>query len=150
MVTNTWRARRKMPGSASPNRTTALLQFANAAELAQVADTLSQNETAGRLRQLCERWIYTTCLCFALDLEEQKRGAFHYQYSVYQMEYSRNLLFRSGGQMDRVFQALIDRSRSPLDLDRIKTIFGDKKRPHYDKRKKESNTMGSRGRDTCL
>jgi hypothetical protein len=31
----------------------------SAAELAQVADTLSQNETAGRLRQLCERWIYT-------------------------------------------------------------------------------------------
>ena len=114
----------------------------NAAELAQVADTLSQNETAGRLRQLCERWIYTTCLCFALDLEEQKRGAFHYQYSVYQMEYSRNLLFRSGGQMDQVFQALIDRSRSPLDLDRVKTIFGDKKRPHRETRKKNPTRWG--------
>jgi hypothetical protein len=108
----------------------------------QVADTLSQPETAGRLRQLCERWIYTTCLCFALDLEEQKRGAFHYQYSVYQMEYSRNLLFCCGGQMDQVFQALIDRSRAPLDLDRVKTIFGDKKRPPYDKRKKNPTRWG--------
>src|SRR3989441_817523 len=63
----------------------------NAAELAKVADTLSRNETAGHLLQLCERWIYTTCLCFALDLKEQKRSAFHYQYSVFQMEYSRNL-----------------------------------------------------------
>jgi hypothetical protein len=25
---------------------------------------------------------------------------------------------------------LIDRTRAPLDLDRIKTIFGDKNRPH--------------------
>jgi hypothetical protein len=114
----------------------------SAAGLAQVADTLSQSEIAGRLRQLCERWIYTTCLCFALDLEEQKRSTFHYQYSVYQMEYSRNLLFSSGGQMDQVFQALIDRSRSPLDLDRVKTIFGDKKRPHRDTRKKNPTRWG--------
>jgi hypothetical protein len=114
----------------------------NAAELAQFADTLSQPETAGRLRQLCERWIYTACLCFALDLEEQKRSAFHYQYSVYQMEYSRNLLFSSGGQMEQMFQSLIDRSRVPLDLNRVKTIFGDKHRPHYDKRKKNPQRWG--------
>jgi hypothetical protein len=113
-----------------------------AAGLAQAADTLSQNETAGRLRQLCERWIYTACLCFALDLEEQKRSAFSYNYSVFQMEYSRNLLFQYGSQMEQVFQALIDRSRSPLDLDRIKTIFGDKKRPHRDTRKKNPTRWG--------
>jgi hypothetical protein len=110
--------------------------------LAQVADTLSRNETAGRLRQLCERWIYTACLCFALDLDEQKRSAFSYNYSVFQMEYSRNLLFSSGSQMEQVFQALIDRSRSPLDLDRVKTIFGDKKRPHRDTRKKNPTRWG--------
>jgi hypothetical protein len=75
---------------------------------------------AGRLLQLCERWIYTTCLCFALDLEEQKQSTFHYQYSVFQIEYSRNLLFQSGRQMDEIFQALIDRTRGPLHLDRIK------------------------------
>jgi hypothetical protein len=114
----------------------------SAAELAQVADTLSQQETAGRLRQLCERRIYTTCLCFALDLEEQKRSTFHYQYSIYQMEYSRNLLFQSGRQMDEIFQALIDRSRAPLDLDRVKTIFGDKHRPHRETRKKNPTRWG--------
>ena len=114
----------------------------NAADLAKVADTLSQKRTAGRLLQLCQRWIYTTCLCFALDREEQKRSAFHYQYSVFQMEYSRNLLFQSGRQMDQIFQALIDRTRGPLDLDRVKTIFGDKKRPHYDKRKRNPTRWG--------
>ena len=114
----------------------------SATELAQVADTLSQHETAGRLRQLCERWIYTTCLCFALDLDEQKRSAFSYQYSVFQMEYSRNLLFQSGRKMDQIFQALIDRSRSPLNLDRVKTIFGDKHRPHRDNRRKNPTRWG--------
>jgi hypothetical protein len=114
----------------------------NTADLAKVADTLSVPRTAERLRQLCERWIYTTCLCFALDLEEQKRSAFQYEYSVYQMEYSRNLLFSSGREMDQVFQALIDRTRGPLDLDRVRTIFGDKKRPHYDKRKKNPTRWG--------
>ena len=114
----------------------------NAADLAQVADTLSRNEIAGRLLQVCERWIYTTCLCFALDLEEQQRTTFHYQYSVFQIEYSRNLLFHSGRQMDEIFQTLIDRTRGPLHLDRIKTIFGDKNRPHYDKRKKNPTRWG--------
>jgi hypothetical protein len=111
-------------------------------ELAKIADTLSEKETAGRLRQLCERWIYSTCLCFALDLEEQQKSTFQYQYSVFQAEYSRNLLFRSGRQMDEIFQALIDRTRAPLNLDRIKTIFGDKNRPHYDKRKKNPMRWG--------
>jgi hypothetical protein len=115
---------------------------ADAADLAKVADTLSRDEIAGRLLQICERWIYTTCLCFALDLEEQNKSRFHYQYSVFQIEYSRNLLFRSGRQMDEVFQALIDRTRGPLNLNRIKTIFGDKSRPHYDKRKKNPTRWG--------
>jgi hypothetical protein len=117
-------------------------KIASPEELAQVADTLSQSETAGLLRQLCERWIYTACLCFALDLEEQKRSVFSYSYSVFQMEYSRNLQFQSGGQMEQVFQALIDRSRWPLDLDRVKTIFGDKKRPHRETRRKNPTRWG--------
>ena len=111
-------------------------------ELAEVADTLSHQRAAGHLRQPCERWIYTTCLCFALDQEEHQRCGFHYEYSVYQIEYSRNLLFDSGRQMDQVFQALIDRTRGPLDLDRVKTMFGDKKRPHYYKRKKNPTRWG--------
>jgi len=100
--------------------------------LAKIADTLSQHGTIGRLRRLCERWIYTTCLCFALDLEEQRQSGFRYQYSNYQIEYSHNLLFEIGGHMEQVFQALIDCSRVLLD---IKTIVGYKHRPKYRQRK---------------
>jgi hypothetical protein len=103
--------------------------ISDAAGLAKIADTLSEPQTIGRLSQVCERWIYTTCLCFALELEEQKQSGFHYQYSNYQLEYSRNLLFEVGGQMEQVFQALIDRSRAPLNLQTIKTIFGCRYRP---------------------
>jgi hypothetical protein len=109
--------------------------IANPAGLAKIADTLSQQRTVGRLRRVCERWIYTTCLCFALDLDEQQRSGFRYQYSSYQIEYRRNLLFEIGGQMEQVFQALIDRSRAPLDIKTIKTIVGYKHRPKYRQRK---------------
>ncbi len=85
---------------------------------------------------------HLSLLCFEPGGEEQERSAFHYQYSVFQVEYSRNLLFQSGRQMDQIFQALIDRTRAPLDLDRVKTIFGDKKRPHYDTRKKNPTRWG--------
>jgi hypothetical protein len=90
---------------------------------------LSEPPAAGRLREVCERWIYSSCLLFALELEEQKRSGFAYQYSIYQIEYSRNLQFESGARMEQVFQSLIDRSRSRLGLDRVKTIFGNRKRP---------------------
>jgi hypothetical protein len=109
------------------------------AGLAKIADTLSQPRTIGRLRQLCERWIYTTCLCFALDLDEQRQSGFRYQYSNYQIEYSRNLLFEVGGHMEQVFQALIDRSRVLLDIRTIKTIVGYKHRPIYRQRTNKSS-----------
>jgi hypothetical protein len=112
--------------------------ISDAAGLAKIADTLSEPQTIGRLSQVCERWIYTTCLCFALDLEEQKRSTFHYQYSNYQIEYSRNLIFELGGRMEQVFQALIDRSRTRLDLKTIRTILGYRRRPKYHKRKGHS------------
>jgi hypothetical protein len=91
--------------------------------LAQIADTLSQQATIGRLRQVCERWIYTACLCFGLDLDEQARSGFRYAYSVYQAEYSRNLLFGVGGQMDRVFNTLVDRTRGRLDVPTLRTLL---------------------------
>jgi len=112
--------------------------ISDAAGLAKIADTLSEERTIGRLSQACERWIYTACLCFALDLEEQKRSGFHYQYSNYQVEYSRNLIFEIGGHMDQVFQALIDRSRVLLDLKTVKTILGYQRRPKYRTRKRKS------------
>ena len=110
----------------------------NAAGLAQIADTLSDPRAIGRLGQVCQRWIYSACLCFALDLEEQKHSGFHYDYSIYQLEYSRNLIFEVGHQMDQVFQALIDRTRAPLDLKTIRTIVGYRRRPRYRARKKKS------------
>jgi len=95
--------------------------ISDAAGLAKIADTLSEPRAIGRLSQVCERWIYD-CVCFALDFDEQKRSGFRYQYSNYQIEYSRNLVFEVGGHMDQVFQALIDRSRAPLDLKTIKCV----------------------------
>lgn len=103
--------------------------ISNAAGLEKIADTLRSDNAAGLLKQVCERWIYSTCLCFALDLEEQQRSGFGYEYSSFQIEYSRNLQFRVGGQMEQVFQSLIDRTRATLDLNKIKTILGYKKRP---------------------
>src|SRR6516162_8335730 len=65
-------------------------------------------------------------------------NGFRYQYSNYQIEYSRNLIFEVGGHMEQVFQALIDRSRVRLDLKTVKTILGCKRRPKYRSRKKRA------------
>jgi hypothetical protein len=99
------------------------------AGLAQIADTLSQDAAAGRLGHVIDRWIYTACLCFGLDLADQQRTCFRYAYSVYQAEYSRNLLFAYGGHMDRVFNAMLDRTRSRLDIPALRTLFGARRRP---------------------
>jgi hypothetical protein len=99
------------------------------AGLAQIAETLSQDAAAGRLSQVTDRRIYTACLVFGLDLADQQRTCFRYAYSVYQAEYSRNLLFAYGGHMDRVFNAMLDRTRSRLDIPALRTLFGARRRP---------------------
>ncbi|HZM80572.1 MAG TPA: hypothetical protein VFC19_32950 [Candidatus Limnocylindrales bacterium] len=101
--------------------------------LARIADALSQHAAVGRLGQVCDRWIYTACLCFALDLDEQRRSGFSYNYSIYQVEYSRNLLFRSGARMQQLFDRVVDRTRSRLDVPAVRTIFGARHRPHRDR-----------------
>ncbi|MGI8451659.1 MAG: AAA family ATPase [Streptosporangiaceae bacterium] len=98
---------------------------------ALVADTLSQHAAIGRLGQICDRWIYSVCLCFGLDLAEQARSGFGYSYSIYQAEYSRNLLFACGGQMEDLFDRICDRTRSRLDIPALRTLFGLKNRPHH-------------------
>ena len=125
-------------------------QISDAASLARIADTLSGQQAIGRLQSVCKRWIYSSCLCFALELEEQKRSGFHYQYSNYQVEYSRNLIFSSGREMDEVFQALIDRSRVLLDIQKVKTILGSHRRPEISLAQKQLSSMGSSGRETCV
>jgi hypothetical protein len=84
-----------------------------------------------RLQKVAERWIYSTCLCFALDRAEQERSHFHYEYSCFQLELSRNLLFQRGSDLEETYQKLLDRTRRPLDIKQLKTIFGFKHRPHH-------------------
>ena len=74
---------------------------------------MSQPAAIGRLGQACDRWIYTACLCFGLDLADQQASGFRYAYSVYQAEYSRNLIFACGARMDRVFDTVVDRDPVP-------------------------------------
>jgi len=101
------------------------------AGLAKIAETLRSSNAVGQLTQLCDRWIYSSCLFFALPPEEQKRSGFRYNYSVYQIEYSRNLLFHRGSELERVMQAMIDQTRSSLDVRKIRTLFGYKHRPKF-------------------
>jgi hypothetical protein len=97
--------------------------------LAQIADTLSHPGTAGRLGQVIDAWIYTACLCFGLDLADQQASYFHYAYSVYQVEYSRNLIFGSPKTMERLFDTVVDRTRARLDVPAVRTLFGVGQRP---------------------
>src|SRR5438552_290215 len=84
--------------------------------LNQIAKTLRATHAVGRLTKVCDRWLYSACLCFALDSDEQQRTNFQYQYSFYQLENSRNLLFKRGTTLDEVYQKLLDRTRRALDV----------------------------------
>jgi DNA-binding transcriptional ArsR family regulator len=101
----------------------------DATGLDRVAETLSSSSSAGRLARVCERWIYSAVLCFALDLADQERTGFRYRYSVFQAEYSRNLLFTRGSEMDQVFSRLIERTRARLEIRSVRTLFGRRHRP---------------------
>jgi len=95
--------------------------------LAHAADALRSKTAIGQLRQVCDRWIYR-CLCFGLSFDEQKRSGFRYSYSLLQMEYSRNLLFKNGHRMQQVFDGVIDRTRALFDIKRVLRVFGMKRR----------------------
>ena len=110
-------------------------------KLALIAETLCSKDAGGQLARLCDRWIYSACLFFALDPEEQKKSGFRYDYSVYQMEYSRNLLFHRGSELDKVMDSLVDQSRSTLDIPKIRTIFGARKRPMFRRGGKRRNEV---------
>lgn len=97
----------------------------------RLAERLQGDTAIGQLREVCERWLYSTCLIFALTREEQDRSKFAYQYSLFQLELSRNLLFVRGTCLDEIYQKLIDRTRQPLQLQQLKTIFGFSHRPQH-------------------
>jgi hypothetical protein len=110
--------------------------------LDQLARGLRQPQGLGELAQVVDRWVYSACLCFGLDRPAQERSQFHYSYSCYQLEYSRNLLFQNGRRMDQIYQGLIERTRGLLDVPRLRTIFGRKQRP--------SRRRKSGGRIECV
>lgn len=97
--------------------------FSDSRKFAKVADTLRSPAAIGQLRRVCDRWAYW-CASFGVSFAEQKRTRFRYDYSIYQVEYSRNLLFRNGPCMERVFDGVIDRTRATLDVKRVMKIFG--------------------------
>jgi hypothetical protein len=110
--------------------------------LAQLADTLSSPATTGQLAAVVDRWIYTACLCFGLDVADQQRSRFRYQYSIYQVEYSRNLLFVDGTDMDTLFDRVAGRTHTRLDVPRLRKIFGSHTRPHR-RRKNGATTLST-------
>ena len=103
--------------------------YNNGEKLTQIADTLKFN---GQFERVCQRWIYS-CLWFVMDKKQQETTGIKYNFSIYQIEYSRNLLFKRGRQMDNVYQKIIDLTRGRLDIKRLKTIFGRKNRPYKHK-----------------
>ena len=110
-------------------------QIENSPAIASMAETLLSERASGLLSAVCERCIYKACLCFGLDNAERRRSRFRYEYSTFQLEYSRNLLFKRGSEMAQVMDALVDRNRSRLDVKRLRTILGRKNRPHCRKKK---------------
>jgi hypothetical protein len=108
--------------------------FANAAGLQRVADTLRSPNAIGRLKQACEHWLYKVCLCLALDVAEQQKSGFWYDFVTYQAEFSRNLLFEEARILEKVFQGVIDRTRAALDVKTVKTIFGRRQRGQHESR----------------
>ena len=112
-------------------------EVTNITHLEQIAETLRTADASGLLQQVCERWLYSACLCFALSSEEQTQSKFRYHYTVYQAEYSRNLLFQRGAQMEALVNGVIERTRPWLDTKRVKTIFGAKRRPFSHKGSKQ-------------
>lgn len=98
------------------------------------------------MASVCQRWIYSTCLNCALDAKEREASEFHYQYSVYQLEYSRNLIFKRTAAMMQVMEALVDRNGVWMNVTNLKTILGRKNRPQVRSRKKSK----SRSRDPAM
>ncbi len=103
------------------------------AHVNRLAENLNDAMASGSLRAVCERWIYSSCLGFVLNQEAVEHSGFAYQYAVFQMELSRNFLFHRGATMDEVYQKLIDRTRSALDIKQLKTILGYSHRPYHAK-----------------
>lgn len=113
-------------------------EVADDAGLAAAAETLRSPTAIGPLRQVCERWLYSACLCFVLSPQQQSHSGFYYEYSVYQGEYSRNLLFQCAATMERLVHAVIDRTRCLLHAQTVRWLFGYRSRPPRRRRSKKT------------
>jgi hypothetical protein len=107
---------------------------------------LESKSSEGRLRQVCERWIYSAVLCFALDTTEQEQTDFHYSYSVFQGEYSRSLRFRSGAEINQAFRRGALQLKDGLHLIRAPTTPAPAQAPPAAAGAKG----GGRARETCV
>lgn len=101
--------------------------------LAQIADALSQHAAGGVWAKSATGGSIPPVCVSPWATNEQLRSGFGYAYSIFQVEYSRNLLFRVGAQMQQLFDRVVDRTRSRLDVPAVCTIFGAKARPHHDR-----------------
>ncbi len=120
---------RQTAGLAVTKESNCFTSYNDGEKLSQIADTLKHQ---GQLEKVCQRWIYS-CLWFALDYEAQKKTGFSYKFSVYQVEYSRNFLFKRGRQLDDVYQHIINLTRERIDMPYLKTLLGKKTRPYITK-----------------
>ena len=75
--------------------------FVDAATYERVNRLNRQLERDSRLAGVCDRWLYSACLCFGLSRQEQRVTGFGYRYSIFQLELSRNYLFAKPGVRTR-------------------------------------------------
>ena len=85
-----------------------------------------------------------------MDIANQERTRFRYHQSVYEAEFSRNLHFGNGRQMDQVFHCLIDRIRAPLDLRTVTTLLGRRKPTTQTEGAATGTRRGGRTRDAYV
>jgi hypothetical protein len=116
-------------GLAVTKESNCFTSYTDGEKLSRIADTLKHQ---GQLEKVCQRWVYG-CLWFALDYEAQKKTGFSYKFSVYQVEYSRNFLFKRGRLLDEVYQHIINLTRERIDIPYLKTLLGRKTRPYTTK-----------------
>jgi hypothetical protein len=102
-------------------QTNAFLGTSSAEQLQQIIDGLSESD----IRRVADRWVYRVLPIFSY--EERHRSRFEYGWSIAQMEYCHNLVFRSGFPLAQLFQRHIDLNRRFICPQSIGTVFGKKK-----------------------
>ena len=113
----------------------------DAASLAKMADTWSEEQTVGRLRAKFARGGSTRPVCCLVWIRRSNGGA-GFSMNIRRIRWSSAATCGSkvGEQMEQVLEGLIDRSRSRLRWKQVKTIFGGKYRPRRGGKKGRKDT----------